>query len=60
MSEHYRSRFAGGSAALVDLASVPDGDHEDEKDLVVDLIDDPVAACPYSPFTLAADQACGA
>lgn len=42
--------------ALVDLAAVTDGDHEDEQDVVVDLVHDPVVTGTNTPFAIAANQ----
>ena len=36
--------------ALVNVAAMPDSDHEDEEDVVVHLVDDPIVAGAHSPF----------
>ena len=36
-------------SAVVDIASVTDGDDEDNEHFVVDLVDDPVVAGAHSP-----------
>jgi AraC-like DNA-binding protein len=47
---------AARSPTAVDLATVTDGHHEDQEDLVVDFVDHVVVACPDPPLTLAAQQ----
>ncbi len=48
------------SVALVNVAAMPDSDHEDEEDVVVHLVDDPIVAGAHSPIASAADQLLGA
>ncbi len=38
------------SVALVNVSAMPDSDHEDEEDIVVNLVDDPIVAGAHSPF----------
>jgi hypothetical protein len=47
------------SPMVVDLATVTDGHHEDQQDLVVDFVDDAVVACPAPPLTIAAQEVPG-
>ena len=45
--------------AVLDFASVPDCDHENEQHVVMDFVDDPVVAGSDAPFTVATDEFLG-
>jgi len=47
------------SATFVDVAAVPNGDHQDDQHVVVDCVDDSVAAGTDPPIALSADQLLG-
>ncbi len=49
----------GRSPSLIDVPSMADGDDEDDKDLVVYLVDDAVVTGADPPFALTADQLLG-
>ena len=44
----------------IDVSAVADGDHQDEQDVVVDLVHDPVVAGAHTPLAVATDQLLGA
>lgn len=45
---------------MVDVPAMAHHDNQDEQDLVLDLVDDPVVAGAQSPLALACDQLLGA
>lgn len=45
---------------MLDVAAMPDGDDEDEQDIIVDLVDHPVVAGPDTPLAVPADEHLGA
>ena len=59
MCDRYSRRLAVLGETSIDVAAVAHGEHQDEEDLVPDLVDDPVVTGAYAPLVVAANELLG-